>query len=250
MEACAERGGEDRSPKPPRQQVRSCIVAAIANERQRLRFCRLEVARRGGFMAAAQLAGGAPTPEAGGEIDDSTTSLIVNSVRLEEAFRMTPGIKMYEGGKTGEDEVVASRIYLDPLDWWRVRSAGLPALGHPRPPCTRHSCHSSGVGAPLLLRWQHRDQESQQVGSLHCRAASSLASFVEDCRGVGSVECDRDERYQQGFSLALSVARWRGVDLCLYRMLYVAGAQDTLVRISITVAVGQVANVRFYGESI
>ena len=81
--------------------------------------------RGGGFMEAAQAAGSA-TGKVGRSTDSSTTSLIVNSVRLEvESFQTVEGIKMYEPGKDGDE---SSRVYLDPLDWWRVKRVDFPHL--------------------------------------------------------------------------------------------------------------------------
>ena len=59
--------------------------------------------RDGGFMEAAQAAGSA-TGQVGRSTDSSTTSLIVNSVRLEvESFQTVESIKMYEPGKDGDE---------------------------------------------------------------------------------------------------------------------------------------------------
>ncbi|CAN0279043.1 unnamed protein product [Ectocarpus sp. 4 AP-2014] len=105
----------------------------------------------GGFMVAAQSAGRAPIPQTGGgSADDSTTSLIVNTVRLEvEAFQAALPLQMYEdknknggdeegkdGAEEGEDdreeeenhENESSRVYLNPLEWWRLNSALFPHL--------------------------------------------------------------------------------------------------------------------------
>ena len=90
----------------------------------------------------------------------------------------------------------------------------LPALGRPRPPCARYPSHTGGVGAPVLLRWEHRDRDSHQVGSQHRGVACSPAPLVEDCGGVGSVECNREEGGQGGFSLALPLAWNNLVALC------------------------------------
>ena len=77
-------------------------------------------------MAAAQSVGSAPAQQVSGGADSSTTSLIVNSVRLEvEAFQASTGIKMYEEDNDGAE---GSRVCFDPLDWWRVRSADFPHL--------------------------------------------------------------------------------------------------------------------------
>ena len=79
----------------------------------------------GGFMAAAQAVGDAPVQQVGEGADSSTTSLITNSVRVElEAFQASSGIKMYELDKEG------TRVYLDPLDWWRVRRTDFPHLAN------------------------------------------------------------------------------------------------------------------------
>lgn len=57
--------------------------------------------------------------------DSSTTSVITNSVRVElETFQATTGIKMYEMDKEG------TRVYLDPLEWWRVRRTDVPHMAN------------------------------------------------------------------------------------------------------------------------
>eukprot|EP00904_Undaria_pinnatifida_P011858 jgi/Undpi1/7802/HiC_scaffold_23.g10275.m1 len=79
----------------------------------------------GGFMAAAQAVGAARTQQLDEGTDISTTSLIKNSVRVElTAFKASTGIKMYEEDKEG------TRVYLDPLDWWRVRCTDYPHLAN------------------------------------------------------------------------------------------------------------------------
>lgn len=79
----------------------------------------------GGFMEVSQATGGA-TGQLGGGTDSSSTSLLVNTVRLEvESFQASTGMKTYEAGKDGDE---SSRVYLNPLDWWRVKSADLPHL--------------------------------------------------------------------------------------------------------------------------
>ena len=87
----------------------------------------------------------------GGSTDSSTTSLIVNSVRLEvESFQTVESIKMYEPGKDGDE---SSRVYLDPLDWWRVKRVDFPHLASLARRGARHPGHAGGIGAPVLLRW-------------------------------------------------------------------------------------------------
>ena len=79
----------------------------------------------GGFMAAAQAVGAARTQQLDEGTDISTTSLIKNSVRVElTAFKASTGIKMYEEDKEG------TRVYLDPLDWWRVWCTDYPHLAN------------------------------------------------------------------------------------------------------------------------
>lgn len=79
----------------------------------------------GGFMAAAQAAGGARTQQLGEGTDSSTTSLITNSVRVElTAFKASTGIKMYEEDEEG------TKVYLDPLEWWRVRCTDFPHMAN------------------------------------------------------------------------------------------------------------------------
>ncbi|CAB1105140.1 unnamed protein product [Ectocarpus sp. CCAP 1310/34] len=79
----------------------------------------------GGFMAAAQAVGGARTPQLDEGADSSFVRLITSSVRVElTAFKVSTGIKMYEEDKEG------AKVYLDPLDWWRVRCADFPHLAN------------------------------------------------------------------------------------------------------------------------
>ncbi|CAM9119466.1 unnamed protein product [Laminaria digitata] len=77
-------------------------------------------------MQAAQSAGREKGQVGGEDTDNSNTSRILNAVRVEvEAFQASTGMKMYEPGKEGDEK---SRVYLDPLDWWRAKSAEFPNL--------------------------------------------------------------------------------------------------------------------------
>ena len=81
--------------------------------------------QNGGFVEAVQSAGRA-VGQVGGDTDNSTTSRILNSVRVEMGASKTgTGMKMYEPGKEGDE---GSRVHLDPLNWRRNRSAEFPSL--------------------------------------------------------------------------------------------------------------------------
>lgn len=148
---------EGRAGNPPREELHGRRVAAVHSGFHVFRWVggsTRKCPRHGGFIAAAQSAGQAPTRQTNSGADDSTTSLIVNSVRLEgEAFEAAVGLQMYKeeekdpgaGGASddskdeddseekddseeNQDERKSRRVSLDPLDWWRVKSADFPHL--------------------------------------------------------------------------------------------------------------------------
>lgn len=135
--------------------------------------------RGGSFIKVSQATGGA-TGRLGGATDSSTTSLLVNTVRLEvESFQASAGLKTYEARKDGDEPQSVGLVAGD--------ERRPPAFGQPCPLCARYRGHASGIRAPVLLRREHCDDKSQCLVPRE-RGTACPPLFMGEGGGAGSGE--------------------------------------------------------------